>query len=444
VDGGAAPSLVGSITTDRPQNEVAAGETLKFTAKITNKGPGIAGQVRATLKGDDPMFEGREFVFGKIKPGETRSFVVPIKIPKDALSRVDPLHMEVNEQHGAKTQLEASDMVVRVDGPQRPAFSYAYQVIDDAKGDNGDGLIQRGEAVRLHVTVKNIGHGKSNETLAQLRNLSDEGVFINKGRFNVDNLQPNESKSVDFTFDVRPEYHGDNVKVEMTVYDAVLHEFVTDKLSFPVVEPKQVATASGKVAVTQAATEIHGGASKDAPVVGTADKGSAFELTGDAGDFWRVKLADAQPGFIAKTAAQSGAGNGKVATYTPAWQVEPPNLTVQSGAALVDTSTIHITGTAHAEHKVADVFIFVSNHTAKIDRRKVFYSSNRKAQNQREEALNVDVPLWPGANVVTVVARESPQVQSQQTLIVQRREPRVAAETHATPEVAIEPGKATK
>ncbi len=72
VGGSAAPTLVGTVSTDRPQNEVAAGETIKFTAKITNKGPGMAGQVRATLKGDDPFFEGREFVFGRIKPGETR------------------------------------------------------------------------------------------------------------------------------------------------------------------------------------------------------------------------------------------------------------------------------------------------------------------------------------------------------------------------------------
>ena len=56
-------------STDKPQNAVAAGETIKFTAKITNKGPGVAGQVRATLKGDDPFFEGREFVFGAHQAG---------------------------------------------------------------------------------------------------------------------------------------------------------------------------------------------------------------------------------------------------------------------------------------------------------------------------------------------------------------------------------------
>ena len=43
--------------------------------------------------------------------------------------------------------------------------------------------------------------------------------------------------------------------------------------------------------------------------------------------------------------------------------------------------------------------------------------------------------------MVTVVARESTQVQSQQTIVVERREPRVAQETHAKPASPLEPGK---
>jgi carboxyl-terminal processing protease len=350
----AAPSLVGTITADK--TEAGAGDTIKLTAKITNKGQGVAGQVRATLKADDPNFDGREFLFGRIKPGESRSFTVPVKLPKDALTRTDPIKMTVAEEHGVKAQLDASTLVVKVDGPARPMFSYAYQIFDDIKGNN-DGLVQRGESVRLHVTVKNAGTGKANETLAQLRNLSDEGVFINKGRFNVDNLAPGESKSVDFTFDVRPEYKGDAAKVELTVYDAILHEYVTDKLSFPIV-----------------------------------------------------------------------AANAKLARPS-AREVSPPTLDLAPQPGLVDASTIHLTGTAKDDDRVTDTFVFVSNHTAKIDRRKVFYRSNRKATTPTAQALDAEIPLWPGANVITVVARESPQVQSQRTLIVQRSEPRVAQQT---------------
>ena len=84
--------------------------------------------------------------------------------------------------------------------------------------------------------------------MAQLRNLSDEGVFINKGRFDLDDIGPDESKTVDFTFDVRPEYRPNAAKVELTVYDQTLHEFVTDKLSFPIAaSAKPTEVASGTV-----------------------------------------------------------------------------------------------------------------------------------------------------------------------------------------------------
>src|SRR5262249_35511575 len=148
------------------------------------------------------------------------------------------------EEHAAKTQVDGAGLTVKVNGMNRPVFAYSYQLIDDLKG-NGDGQAQRGESVRLHVTVKNIGSGKSNETLAQLRSLSEEGLDINKGRFNVDNLAPGESKSVDFTFDLKPDYKPNDLKVELTVYDAILHEYVTDKLTFPVANPVQTESAQG-------------------------------------------------------------------------------------------------------------------------------------------------------------------------------------------------------
>jgi carboxyl-terminal processing protease len=415
---GVAPSLTASISSDHPNNEVVAGDTVKFKATITNKGPGVAGQVRAQLKGNDFLFDGREFVFGRIKPGETRTWLLPVKVPKDAISRTDPLKVEVFEEHGAKAKVEDA-VTLKVKGMPRPLFAYGYQLIDDVKG-NGDGLVQRGESVRLHVTVKNIGAGKSNETLAQLRNLSDEGVYINKGRFNVDNLAPGESKSVDFTFDVKQEYKQDTFKVEMSVYDSVLHEYVTDKLSFPVANPQPTEAAQGLVRVTADKTEVLAGAIKDGQSVGTATKDAVFKLTGASGGYFRVEIEPGRPGFIADSAAQRTNAVGKPGGFTPKWQVSPPILQLAQAQELVESGSMKLSGTAKDEKSVADVFVFVSNRTAKIDRRKVFYRSNRKGATPQEMAFDANIPLWPGANIVTVVARENPQVQSQQTLVVER------------------------
>ena len=61
------------------------------------------------------------------------------------------------------------------------------------------------------------------------------------------------------------------------------------------------------------------------------------------------------------------------------------------------------------------------NPDAKIDGRKVFYRSNTAAKNGRELRFESDVPLWPGANYVTVHARENEEVQAQDTLVIFRK-----------------------
>jgi carboxyl-terminal processing protease len=259
------------------------------------------------------------------------------------------------------------------------------------------------------------------ETLAQLRNLSDEGLDIVKGRFNVDNLQPGESKAVDFTFDVKPDYKPDNFKVELSVYDAVLREYVTEKLTFPVAQPLQTETQSGAIAIASDNAQIVGSSAKDAPIVATAPKGAQFKLTGAQGGFYRIELEANRPAFIAQTLAQklSSAVDTKP-QFTPAWQVSPPRIELKNGPLYVDTGSFHLSGSAKDERKVADVFVFVSNRTAKIDRRKVFYRSNRKGAVPMQMSFDAEIPLWPGANVVTVVARENTQVQSTDTIVVQR------------------------
>jgi carboxyl-terminal processing protease len=425
---GPPPSLTATITTDRPNNEVAAGETITFKMAVTNKGPGVAGQVRATLKCDDFLFDGRELVFGRIKPGETRTFSVPVKVGKDALSRTDPLRVEIVEEHGAKAQIDGGELVVKLRGLPRPTFAYSYQLIDDVKG-NGDGLVQRGESVRMHVTVKNIGSGKSNETLAQLRNLSDEGLDIVKGRFNVDNLAPGESKSVDFTFDVNRDYKPDTFRVELSVYDAILHEYVTDKLTFPIAAAVQAEVAQGGLEVTGDHVTIVGSPMKDAPVVATTKRGAIFRLTGKTDGFWRVELEPGRPAFIAQNMARTTPTAPPATapvTFTPEWQVSPPRVELQPVAGLVDGPSVKLVGSAKDDRRVADVYVFVSNRQSKIDRKKVFYQSNRKGAMPNQLGFAADIPLWPGQNLVTVVARENNQVQAAQTVIIERAGPAIA------------------
>ncbi|MEO6953360.1 MAG: MXAN_5808 family serine peptidase [Polyangia bacterium] len=412
------PNLVASISTDKPKNEVKAGEVIKLTTKVTNKGTGPAGQLRAMLKGDDGLFEGREFVFGRVNPGETRSFTVSVKVPQDALDRTDPLSLDFTEELGRKTKIDSDGITLKVDGPPRPVFSYAYQLVDDQGSSNGDGLAQKGESCRLHVTVRNIGQGKAPDAIAQLRNLSGDGLFFNKGRFPLGLIEPGQTKTMDFTFDVKPELEGNQFRVELSVYDEVLHEYVQDKLSFPTYPAVATSTRTGVVELT-ADSNVETGASREASVIGTVKKDTLLKATANAGEFVRVEL-DGRPGYVLKTAVKDATGTPNPAAFAQAWQVSPPTLTLKEVAGLTESDKIHIGGRAKDGTKVSDVYVFVSNRRAKIDRRKVFYRSNRGGKDSKDMSFDTEIPLWPGANVVTVVARQSTSVQSQDTLIVQR------------------------
>ncbi|HEX2574138.1 MAG TPA: MXAN_5808 family serine peptidase [Polyangia bacterium] len=411
------------IVADKPNGEVKAGDTITLTATVRNTGTQPAYQVRGITKCDDPFMEDREFVFGKLMPGESRSWSAPIKVDRAALSRLDLVKLEVSDEGGAK--VDGNQAQVKIAGIARPRFAYSYQLIDDVKG-NGDGLVELGESLRLHVTVKNVGDGKAFETLATVSNKSGDGVTINKGRFNVDNLGPGESKTIDFTFDVTPEFSGDALTMQMDVFDAVLHEFVTEKLTFPVAQSAAPVTAAqGAVTVTADNAQLLAGAAAQAQVLGKASKGSTFRLTGGAADYYRVELEPGRPAFLPKNAVTMANANGASASrvvtqpFASQLQVVPPRIALDNPPLVVDGKNMHLRGTASDEHQVTDLYVFVSNRGSKIEHKKVFYLSNRKANDPHSMPFETTIPVWPGANVVTVVARQSNQVQAQQTLIVQ-------------------------
>ena len=128
------------------------------------------------------------------------------------------------------------------------------------------------------MTVKNVGKGRLSRRRRQLRNRSDEGIFINKGRFDVDNLRARrQAKSVDFTY-VRPRVPGDNFKLEMSLRHRparVRHR----QAEFPVPpSPAAVQADSGAVTVHQATRPSSArGARRGAPVIGARSKGDVVQ-----------------------------------------------------------------------------------------------------------------------------------------------------------------------
>jgi carboxyl-terminal processing protease len=400
--------------------KVLAGGVAKVRGVVKNLGATPAYRVRAVIDSDNPIFDENEMVFGKIAPGESKTYDLSVKVPTSSFTRTDVLKGTLYSQRGG-AKANNAELVLNIQGMARPMFAYTYQTIDDQKGSNHDGQVQRGEQVRTLVTVKNIGAGKSMHTEAMLRNGSgQEGILISAGRFDAKDLGPGETKTFSFVYEVRPDFRGDDYQLELAVGDTTLGESVTDKIKVklaaagPAPEP-----LTGNVTVNRDDSVLRESAIDSGLVVGHAGKGTTFKATGRLGGYTRVELESGRSAFMASTDLK--AGGTPHGSMKPEWQVTPPVLTVNA-PTVTTGDTVHIKGRAVDEHLVRDIYIRVWNRNAKMPVKKVFYQPNRLTGDRSKMDFEADVPLWTGSNLVQVFARHSNEVQSLQTVVVLKRD----------------------
>jgi carboxyl-terminal processing protease len=413
------PVASGSSQAQAGDAKLAAGTTAKIRGVVKNVGTVPAYRVRAVLESDNTLFDENEMVFGKLLPGESKSYDLSVKIPTSTFTRTDELKATVSTQRGP-IKASVADLLVNIEGKARPLFAYTYQTIDDQKGSNHDGQVQRGEQVRLLVTVKNLGQGRAMHTEAVLRNGNgQEGIMISAGRFDAKELGAGETKTFSFVYEVGPEFKGEDYQLELTVGDTVLGETVSDKIKIKVASPGPAPEpATGTATISRDDVPLRETANPGALVVGRAAKGAAFKISGKLGAFTRVDLENNRSAFVATAdVTPGGTVHGALA---PAWQVTPPVLSVTAPTVALG-ETAHLKGHVTDDRLVRDVYVRVWNRNSKSPVKKVFYQPNRLSGDRTKMDFDADIPLWPGSNLVQVFARESNEVQSLQTVVVLKR-----------------------
>src|SRR6187402_3415277 len=425
------------VSTDRANDTFAAGESVMLKVSVKNKGTSPAFQVRASTKSDGAYYDEKEFAFGKIMPGETKTATAPFgfcdieghkpgssaplpdnakrvcKVPLDADARADVVKVRFFAE-GAEPPPDA-ELRPTLNAQPQPIFAYNYEILDNRPG-NGDGQLARGEGATVYLAVKNVGKGRSYETQANIRNLTGDGLLIHNGRFDISNMKPGEVKNVAFTFDVLDQLNEPNINFELSVADRELRVVSSEKVMLPLAKnPLAIVKAQGRVSFAGPAP-VRGQPLAAAAVVGEVDKGSVLERLGTFGNFTKVALGDDRFGFVETHTLKDGAGAAIKVGYKPHLSHSPPLLEVTPAKLATRENKVHIEGQAMDGDRVLDAFIFVGP-------RKVFYQSNRKAADPTKLKFAIDTELQPGINVITVVARESDDSATRTTMIVRRDGP---------------------
>lgn len=428
------PGVEVHVETDRPNNEVTAGEAMNLKLTVSNKGPATLYRLFAVTKSEDPMFDNKELVIGKVEPGKSRTVTAPAGwcdfkghkvgsttqlpkdtprvcvIPKEVLMRADGVKFHFEEARGhAPADAELRTTVKSLD---RPVFAYSYEIIDNRKG-NGDGRAQKGEGLTMYLTVKNIGKGHSFSTMANVRNLSGEGLLLHDGRFDLSNMMPGDTRRVAFTFDIEPALADPEAKLELSIHDEDLREGVDEKVHIPIVEPAVVAASSGVQRAKASGADLLNEPDSSGRVFARLPAGAAATVIGTANGYVKLSLGDGRFGFARATDLEHGGAPGAQVALEDAMSHAPPALEIpQPQLATRDPHTL-VHGTATDDTRLLDTYIFVGS-------RKVFYRSNHNGPDPKHMAFDADLPLRSGVNVVTVVARENPDTQTRRTFVVRR------------------------
>ena len=409
-----------------PNRDSRSGDTLNWTVTVENRGEAPFYQLRAWSSCEkNPLLDRREFLFGVVPPGEKRSWIAPVKLPRGLDSRRDEVVFHF-EDEASKAPADLTTTVGVVEVP-RPTFAFSVQV-EDRESGNGDGLPQRGESFALRVDVRNAGLGASGDkTYVSLKNLGDEKLFITKGREVIGAMKPGESRSATMEVELKRGSTSETLPVRVMVVDEKTDQYVSEELDIPVSKdlPAPVA-AKGMVRVQVAEALLRGGASPSAPVLAVARQGTVLSLQARAGDFLRVDWGKGRMAFLSASDATSTRSRKPTGSVTEVWQREPPRIALApdpaKGAPVVDAETIHVAGSATLPPRVGtsarlrDLFIFAND-------RKVFFKVQPEDAASSRIDFATDVPLKPGNNAIRVFAREDEEFYTARSVVVFRRPP---------------------
>jgi carboxyl-terminal processing protease len=152
--------------------------------------------------------------------------------------------------------------------------------------------------------------------------------------------------------------------------------------------------------------------------------GTAALATGSTNGFVKLTIGDGRFAFARASDLDKGGNAAATPALEDAMAHAPPSVEIPQPQLVTRDAHTLVRGTASDDARLLDAYIFVGA-------RKVFYRSNRNGKDVSKMSFEADLPLRPGVNIVTIMARENPDTTARRTFIVRRDGP--GGELLATP-----------
>ncbi len=162
---------------------IQAGERESVRVAVTNTSGRSLYRVGIVAK-DNDVLDGREFLIGKLAPGETRSYSIEVNLVDGYPAELAPVALEVRDSGDAP--IGQVDSEVRILGRALPHLRWSWSIEDGPgpdgeDGGDGDGVAEVGETLTIPIEIENIGDGWTGQAFARVKNRNGRALDILHG-----------------------------------------------------------------------------------------------------------------------------------------------------------------------------------------------------------------------------------------------------------------------
>ena len=350
---------------------IRAGERDEVTLLVTNTSDRPLYRVGAVAR-DNEVLEGREFIFGRLEPQQSRRYSIPVSLVDGYPAEHSPVTIEVRDADAAIGSVTA-DVVITA--RELPELEWSWRV-DDSRGGDGDGIVEVGETLDIDVEVKNVGTGLTGQSFARIKNRNGAALDILAGTLELGTLKTLSGKACDAV----SKQSGCQIRLA----------------------PGEVFTGRFEVELKERRAE-----------------GYDLELTlgdGEAYDHGSIVRAGFYEYFSQSETLHLEPGQPLPGVETR----RRPRIEISRAPELVaDADRVSLSGLVSDDTGIRHVMVYGAED-------KLFYQGGGEVA-VRSVPFTADVPLQDGANVLTVIAQDDQGLTSTRSVVTYKRPPQAVS-----------------
>ncbi len=410
------------VETDRPDNAMTAGEEMVIRATATNRGAQPAFRVVGLTESTLGRANDKEFVFGKIDPGQSVTRELRVKSNRAQASRVDPVTVKLFLDDGSpipKSELQKTAIEITTHAIEQPEFTIHYAIVDTDNGKGvGNGLLDDAEDVTVRLWVSNDGPGTAEKPLIYLKNKAPE-IILKNARAETEALPHGARVVRDFTFRTTQVSTAD-VQLELHVYDKASTHKLVETIAFKTARseevPSAIVTPQKDVQRLTGPAKLHVSPVDTSNALVTLPQDSTVQRDAIVGRWSHIVAGDIQ-GWIASTSLQDAAGS-PISPIEVETIATIPRIQLADMPHVTDHDTISISADVTGFATLKDYYIYIATEVDhEFNMQKVVY----EPLSQKSEHIQTTVPLKKGLNTIRLFVRDNNKSEAYESIFVYRR-----------------------